>query len=122
MRPLPHAKKLPDSLFWWEGPDGSRLLAYRLPFSYNDEGPVEGRLHKIISELHEPTQVLMAFYGVGDQGGGPLCRDPPESSSAGYRCRSPLNERVPRCRMPVPQRVISSARRGILTLPTNPRG
>ena len=76
MRPLPHAKKLPDSLFWWEGPDGSRLLAYRLPFSYNDEGPVEGRLHKIISELHEPTQVLMAFYGVGDQGGGPLCRDP----------------------------------------------
>jgi alpha-mannosidase len=71
MRPMPQEKKLPSSLFWWEGPDGSRLLTYRIPFSYNDEGPVEGRLREIIPELHEPTQVLMAFYGVGDHGGGP---------------------------------------------------
>ena len=71
MRPQSHEKKLPADLFWWEGPDGTRLLTYRIPFSYNDVGPVDGRLRRMISELREPTTTLMAFYGVGDHGGGP---------------------------------------------------
>ena len=34
MRPMPHEKELPARLFWWESEDGSRVLAFRLPFSY----------------------------------------------------------------------------------------
>jgi alpha-mannosidase len=71
MRPQPHEKNLPSSLFWWESPDGTRILTYRIPFSYNDEGSVQDRLHQVVSELHEPTKDLMVFYGVGDHGGGP---------------------------------------------------
>ena len=34
MRPQAHEKKLPADLFWWEGADGTRLLTYRIPYSY----------------------------------------------------------------------------------------
>jgi len=71
MRPEQHEKKLPADLFWWEGPDGTRLLTYRIPFSYVDRAPVEGRLRRMIGELREPVRTLMAYYGVGDHGGGP---------------------------------------------------
>ena len=70
MRPQPHEKTLPADVFWWEGPDGTRLLAYRIPISYGDwEGEVPGKL-LTMSRLKEPTNDLMAFYGVGDHGGG----------------------------------------------------
>jgi alpha-mannosidase len=32
--PGPHEKALPAPLFWWESPDGSRVLAYRIPHEY----------------------------------------------------------------------------------------
>ena len=32
--PAPHEKRLPGPLFWWESPDGSRVLAYRIPYEY----------------------------------------------------------------------------------------
>lgn len=70
MRPQAHEKKLPADLFWWESPDGSRILTYRIPVSYNDQGSVQERLSRMSTELHEPTSELMAFYGVGDHGGG----------------------------------------------------
>jgi alpha-mannosidase len=70
MRPQQHEKKMPADLFWWEGPDGTRLLAYRIPYSYNEEGSVENRLREIAATLREPVKTLMAFYGVGDHGGG----------------------------------------------------
>ena len=69
LRPMPHEKPLPAHLFWWEGPDGSRVLAYRIPVSYNDEHQVEKRLEAII-DYKEPVKDAMAFYGVGDHGGG----------------------------------------------------
>ena len=34
MRPGPHEKGLPGPLFWWESPDGSRVLAIRIPYEY----------------------------------------------------------------------------------------
>lgn len=71
MRPNPKEKNLASSLFWWESPDGTRMITYRIPFRYNDEGSVLNKLHRVVSELHEPTKDLMAFYGVGDHGGGP---------------------------------------------------
>ena len=36
MRPAPHEKTLPAELFWWESTDGSRVLTYRIPISYNE--------------------------------------------------------------------------------------
>lgn len=71
MRPEQHEKKLPADVFWWEGPDGTRMLTYRIPFSYVDRAAVEARLRRMLSELREPEKVLMAYYGVGDHGGGP---------------------------------------------------
>jgi alpha-mannosidase len=35
MRPGPHEKTIPADLFWWEAPDGSRVLTYRIQNSYN---------------------------------------------------------------------------------------
>jgi alpha-mannosidase len=70
MRPMPQEKTLPANLFWWESPDGSRVLAYRIPVSYNDEGEVRARLERILRDLKPQEKALMAFYGAGDHGGG----------------------------------------------------
>lgn len=71
MRPAPHEKNLPADLFWWQGADGTRLLTYRIPYSYGITGDVRDRMHDFVTKLHEPTQDLMFFYGAGDHGGGP---------------------------------------------------
>ncbi len=34
MRPAAHEKKLPADVFWWQGADGTRVLTYRIPYSY----------------------------------------------------------------------------------------
>ena len=69
--------KFPHKLFWWEAPDGSRLLAY-IPHDYaNDTDPV-----KMATDLaafapamyvSDPAggREMMYLYGVGDHGGGP---------------------------------------------------
>lgn len=69
MRPMPREKTLPSDVFWWQSPDGTRLLTYRIPFSYNDEADVRRRITQIL-DLKEPTRSMMAFYGAGDHGGG----------------------------------------------------
>ncbi|HUZ47007.1 MAG TPA: glycoside hydrolase family 38 C-terminal domain-containing protein [Terriglobia bacterium] len=69
MRPEEKSKPLPSDIFWWESPDGSRVLTYRIPFSYTDPGQVRNRIQKVIA-LKEPTKDLMVFYGAGDHGGG----------------------------------------------------
>ena len=72
MRPQAKEKTLPSDLFWWEGADGTRILAYHIPIAYGDyDGPIMHRVHRIVSDLPEPTKDLMAFYGAGDHGGGP---------------------------------------------------
>ncbi len=72
MRPLINEKTLPGPLFWWQSPDGSRVMAYRIPLSYNS-GPdgVSSILHGILADYPGPEHDLMAFYGAGDHGGGP---------------------------------------------------
>ena len=71
MRPGPGEKSLPSDLFWWEGPDGTRVLTYRIPVSYNASGSVKSRIESIL-QLYEdqPVHTIMAYYGVGDHGGG----------------------------------------------------
>jgi len=69
MRPDEEAKRLPADVFWWEGPDGTRVLTYRIPFSYNGLGALDERIRKVM-ELREPVKDMMVFYGAGDHGGG----------------------------------------------------
>ena len=71
MRPQAHEKKLPADLFWWEGADGTRLLTYRISFSYGIDEHMQDAVRHFITDLQEPTKDLMVFYGAGDHGGGP---------------------------------------------------
>jgi len=71
MRPAAHEKNLPGDLFWWQGADGTRVLTYRIPYSYGITGDVQNPMHDFVTKLQEPTKSLMFFYGAGDHGGGP---------------------------------------------------
>ena len=72
LRPGPHEKGLPGRLFWWESDDGSRVLAFRIPFEYCTWGKdLDVHIQRCAGELREPINELMCFYGVGNHGGGP---------------------------------------------------
>ena len=72
MRPAPHEKGLPSSLFWWESDDGTRVLTFRIPFEYcSPGGDLENHVRRCLGELKEPFDEMMCFYGVGNHGGGP---------------------------------------------------
>ncbi len=62
----------PYKLFWWESPDGSRVLTY-FPHGYGNQiNPVQ--CAEFIAEdtrLCSGYQKQMLLYGVGDHGGGP---------------------------------------------------
>ena len=64
--------KLPLKVFWWQSPDGSRVLTY-FPHDYvNDIDPV--RISEDVAtarKLNPGTSVMMHLYGIGDHGGGP---------------------------------------------------
>jgi alpha-mannosidase len=69
--------KFPYKLFWWEAPDGSRLLAY-IPHDYaNDTEPAKMAtdLAAYAATMYESDppdgREMMHLYGVGDHGGGP---------------------------------------------------
>ncbi|MCY9664294.1 glycosyl hydrolase-related protein [Paenibacillus alginolyticus] len=75
MRPGEHEKQMDSDLFWWESGDGSRVMTFRIPFSYGnwwkDGDPVEQKTRAVaaLAEQHECS--YMNFYGVGNHGGGP---------------------------------------------------
>ncbi|QGH33633.1 alpha-mannosidase [Gracilibacillus salitolerans] len=72
MRPNPQEKGLPGRVFWWESDDGSRVLAFRIPFEYCTWGKdLEKHVTRTAGELKAPFNDLMCFYGVGNHGGGP---------------------------------------------------
>jgi alpha-mannosidase len=72
LRPMPHEKGLPARLFWWQSDDGSRVLAFRIPFEYLSWGKdVETHARRCADEMKEPIDESMCFYGVGNHGGGP---------------------------------------------------
>src|ERR1022692_4820390 len=61
----------PYKLFWWQSPDGSRVLTY-FPHGYN--GGISGAsLSQDIADYVPSTgfNEIMHLYGVGDHGGGP---------------------------------------------------
>jgi alpha-mannosidase len=72
MRPMPSEKGLPGRLFWWESDDGSRVLSFRIMFEYLSWGKeLDRHVQRCSTELKEPVDSLMVFYGVGNHGGGP---------------------------------------------------
>ncbi|MDD2628847.1 MAG: glycoside hydrolase family 38 C-terminal domain-containing protein [Limnochordia bacterium] len=72
MRPAPHENpSLPGRLFWWESMDGSRVLAYQIPYLYASWGEqLEKKLRLTAGEI-DKYPALMEYYGVGNHGGGP---------------------------------------------------
>ncbi len=72
MRPGPHEKELPGHVFWWQAPDGSRVLAFQISFSYNSwRHDIEDHVRRTAGELTDAVPELMCFFGVGNHGGGP---------------------------------------------------
>ncbi|MDH5689653.1 MAG: hypothetical protein OEZ48_17525, partial [Candidatus Bathyarchaeota archaeon] len=61
-------------LFWWEGPDGSRVLAFTSVYN-NVISP--GNIVDISRRLYDRygLKTSMFVYGVGDHGGGPTIED-----------------------------------------------
>ncbi|HEX6443614.1 MAG TPA: glycoside hydrolase family 38 C-terminal domain-containing protein [Streptosporangiales bacterium] len=72
LRPGPHEQSLPGPYFWWEAPDGSRVLAYRIAHEYGSSAQDVGyQVDKSLAQLPADEPELMVFYGVGNHGGGP---------------------------------------------------
>ena len=65
--------QLPFKLFWWESPDGSKVLTY-FPHDYvnTDAEPGAAGEDLAIARERSPGMTdMMDLYGVGDHGGGP---------------------------------------------------
>ena len=65
--------QLPFKLFWWESPDGSKVLAY-FPHDYANNNLSPLRLSADTAQARERATgmtEIMDLYGIGDHGGGP---------------------------------------------------
>ena len=65
--------QLPFKLFWWESPDGSKVLAY-FPHDYGNDNLNPTRLAADLVQAGQRSTGLtdmMDLYGIGDHGGGP---------------------------------------------------
>lgn len=65
--------QLPFKLFWWESPDGSKVLTY-FPHGYSNKILNPTRLAVDFAQARKDVPSLtemMDLYGVGDHGGGP---------------------------------------------------
>jgi alpha-mannosidase len=72
LRPGPKELTLPGQYFWWQSPDGSRVLAYRIPHEYcSPRGDIDEHVESALAQLPADGPALMVFYGVGNHGGGP---------------------------------------------------
>jgi alpha-mannosidase len=63
----------PYHLFWWEGPDGSRVLSYLTVGAYN-QSVEPAQMLEYLKTLKATDHIdkLMILYGEGDHGGGPM--------------------------------------------------
>ena len=72
-RPGPHEKDLPLEPFWWESPDGTRVLTCRPPLHYGTPASEDMRERVAQAAARGPQTLpdILCFYGVGNHGGGP---------------------------------------------------
>ena len=69
MRPQEHEMHLPH-VFWWEGPDGSRILTMRIWKNYDPGNRIEELIHAAPEQLFtNGLNHAALFLGVGDHGG-----------------------------------------------------
>ncbi|MEA3337887.1 MAG: glycoside hydrolase family 38 C-terminal domain-containing protein [Chloroflexota bacterium] len=72
MRPGPHEKELPAQAFWWQAPDGSRVLAFRITASYTSRtGDQAKHIQQAVDAKPTGLSHTMCFFGLGNHGGGP---------------------------------------------------
>lgn len=72
MRPGPHEKDLPANVFWWAGPDCSRILTFRIAGSYTTRvADHEAHIAQAVASKPHGLDATMCFFGVGNHGGGP---------------------------------------------------
>lgn len=71
MRPMPEEQGRDETVFLWESADGTRLPAYRIPHFYNIDTTRMETFDWIREKADKLDMDLMAFYGVGNHGGGP---------------------------------------------------
>ena len=65
--------QLPFRLFWWQSPDGSKVLTY-FPTDYTHSNVSPARIAADFAESAQRnpgTTEMMDLYGLGDHGGGP---------------------------------------------------
>ncbi len=67
------ANQLPFRLFWWQSPDGSKVLTY-FPTDYVHDNVNPTRISADFAESAQRnpgTSEMLDLYGIGDHGGGP---------------------------------------------------
>ena len=74
MRPGRHENPDVPPIFWWDAADGSRVLTFQIQNGYGDRLESTGELDKLYDLTQQLGCDLMAFYGVGNHGGGPTRR------------------------------------------------
>lgn len=113
MRPGPHEKQLPSQLFWWQAPDGSRILTFRISQAYTTRSDdQEAHVQRAIDDAPAAIGQTMCFFGVGDHGGGPTKRQI-ENIQAIAAARTDLD-----IRFSSPQAYFDAARPLAANLPT----
>ncbi len=78
MRPGMHENaEIPENLFWWDSPDGSRVMTYRIPECYcvNGKNGIDSELASLRERAEKTGHGMMFFFGVGNHGGGPTKGD-----------------------------------------------
>jgi alpha-mannosidase len=76
-RPSPDALPLAKPAFWWESPNGARVMGYRPPMGWygTERDELNKRLDDILAcALKCDLQNVGIFFGLGDHGGGPTRR------------------------------------------------
>ena len=78
MRPsIQENPEIPENLFWWDSADGSRVMTYRIPYSYgvNGKNDIDRELPLLRDRAKDTGHGMMLFFGVGNHGGGPTRGD-----------------------------------------------
>ena len=72
MRPGMHENAcIPEGTMIWEGLDGSRVQAFRIPDAYGTARDEDAKIDRTFEWAARIGQKVMCFYGVGNHGGGP---------------------------------------------------
>jgi alpha-mannosidase len=72
MRPGPHEMPGVPQAFWWQAPDGSRVLTFRIAGSYGTRTlELSAHIDRALEQKPDGLSDTMCFFGVGNHGGGP---------------------------------------------------